>query len=81
MTGTVLPSIHHRSSPETVVVATSESQSSTLEKLARQAKATGVGDLERLNEAKVKQMKLNISPVSALYSRLTGILDSAALSG
>jgi L-2-hydroxyglutarate oxidase LhgO len=62
-----------------LIVATSELQQTTLEKLARQAKANGVGDLERLNAAEVKQMEPNISAVSALYSRSTGILDSAAL--
>jgi L-2-hydroxyglutarate oxidase LhgO len=62
-----------------LIVATSESQQSTLEKLARQAKANGTGDLERLNAAEVKQMEPNISAVSALYSRSTGIVDSAAL--
>ena len=62
-----------------LIVATSVSQQSTLEKLARQAKANGVGDLERINVAEVKKMEPNISAVSALYSRSTGILDSAAL--
>ena len=62
-----------------LIVATSESQQSTLEKLARQGKANGVGDLERLNAAEVKKVEPNINAVSALYSRSTGIVDSAAL--
>jgi L-2-hydroxyglutarate oxidase LhgO len=62
-----------------LIVATSESQQSTLEKLARQGKANGVGDLERLNAAEVKKLEPNINAVSALYSRSTGIVDSAAL--
>jgi L-2-hydroxyglutarate oxidase LhgO len=62
-----------------LIVASSELQRSTLEKLARQGQANGVRDLELLNAAEVKKMEPNINAVSALYSRSTGIVDSAAL--
>jgi L-2-hydroxyglutarate oxidase LhgO len=62
-----------------LIVATSESQQSTLETLVGQGKENGVGDLEVLNSAEVKRLEPNINALSALYSPSTGIVDSAAL--
>lgn len=62
-----------------LIVAQSETEFSTLEKLLAQAKANGVMDLEFWDENKINHREPSLNALMALYSPSTGIVDSHAL--
>ncbi len=62
-----------------LIVATSEQDVTTLEKLQVRGKQNGVDDLELLSAREVNQMEPTLRCYSALYSPSTGIVDSHGL--
>jgi L-2-hydroxyglutarate oxidase LhgO len=62
-----------------LIVATSQQQTATLERLFAQAAKNGVHDLQWLNSAQVQDMEPDIRCVAALHSPSSGIVDSHAL--
>lgn len=58
-----------------IIVATSDDQIPTLEKLKERAKKNGVDDLETLTASDVKKLEPLISSVLGLLSPSTGIID------
>lgn len=62
-----------------LVVASSESQLSTLEAVARNARNSGVSDLQRLSARQALELEPNISCAAGLFSPSTGLVDSHAL--
>ncbi len=70
--------INHRRCGK-LIVANTEEQITSLERLGQQATSNGVMDLQQLDAAAVRAMEPEISCLSALYSPSTGIVDSHAL--
>lgn len=62
-----------------LVVATEEAERAAVEQLFAQAQANGVQRLELLEGAQARAMEPALRAVAALYSPLTGIIDSHAL--
>lgn len=62
-----------------LVVATEEAERAAVERLFAQAQANGVQRLELLAGAQARAMEPALRAVTALYSPLTGIIDSHAL--
>lgn len=62
-----------------LVVATEEAERAAVERLFAQAQANGVQRLELLEGAQARAMEPALRAVAALYSPLTGIIDSHAL--
>ncbi len=62
-----------------LIVATSESQHSALDKIVTRAQACGVHDLQRLSAAEVQALEPSIRATAALFSPSTGIIDSHSL--
>jgi L-2-hydroxyglutarate oxidase LhgO len=59
-----------------ILVATSEDEIPTLEKLRTQAEQNGVNDLEWLDEAELRRREPALTAVRGLHSPSTGILNS-----
>jgi L-2-hydroxyglutarate oxidase LhgO len=74
----VLHGVPHRRCGK-LIVATSEAQRATLEKIRAQAVANGVDDLRWLDGAAVRAMEPEVVCVAALFSPSTGIIDSHSL--
>jgi L-2-hydroxyglutarate oxidase LhgO len=62
-----------------LIVAASDAEISGLDKIASNARANGVGDLEWLNQAEAQRLEPALRCVAALLSPSTGIIDSHAL--
>jgi L-2-hydroxyglutarate oxidase LhgO len=62
-----------------LIVATSQQQIATLERLFAQAVKNGVNDLQWLDGAQVRDMEPAVRCVAALHSPSSGIIDSHAL--
>ncbi len=68
---------HHRCGK--IIVASSEKEVDSLQRLLEQAQANGVMDLEELNPAKLSIVEPCIRARKALFSPSTGIINSYAL--
>jgi L-2-hydroxyglutarate oxidase LhgO len=62
-----------------LIVATEPDQEEKLEAIARNAQASGVGDLSRLDGADARQLEPNLRCCGAILSPSTGIVDSRGL--
>lgn len=62
-----------------LIVATDQSQLDRLEAVARNARRSGVLDLQRLSAMQAMALEPNISCVAGLFSPSTGLVDSHAL--
>jgi L-2-hydroxyglutarate oxidase LhgO len=62
-----------------LIVATSEAQRATLERIRAKAAANGVDDLRWLERAEVRALEPEVECVAALRSPSTGIIDSHGL--
>ncbi|MBY0227579.1 MAG: NAD(P)/FAD-dependent oxidoreductase [Hyphomicrobium sp.] len=62
-----------------LVVATTEAELTTLQRIAEGARANGVEDLHFLEPSDVKEMEPELSCVAALLSPSSGIIDSHSL--
>lgn len=59
-----------------LIVATSEAETPSLDALFAKARANGVEGIERISGADARAMEPALSAVAALWSPLTGVLDS-----
>ncbi len=62
-----------------LIVATDQSQVGALETVARNARNSGVSDLQGLSARQAKALEPNISCAAGLFSPSTGLVDSHAL--
>ncbi len=62
-----------------IIVATKEEELNQLEEIKKKGEANGVEGLEIIGKDKIRELEPNVSAIVALYSPITGVIDSHSI--